>query len=240
MTRVECARGHVYDADMYSACPYCDNFQTVDFGGVPVGEGGATMPGGMPVSQAGATMPGNVPVSQGGATMPGGGSMYGGGQRSVMNDDSKTLPPRGYEMRVDAENKTVGMMKKNQGVEPIVGWLICIEGSDKGKDYRLYGRINTVGRGENMDVCIHGDSGITRDTHVKVAYDPKKNHFYIVPGNATNNTYLNDEPVYMQTRLNSHDLIELGETKLLFIPLCDRRFSWDGGLIREGGDNAVF
>ncbi|MCM1087136.1 MAG: FHA domain-containing protein [Muribaculaceae bacterium] len=227
MTRVECEKGHIYDADMYSSCPYCGNFQTVDFGGMPVGEGGVTMPGG-------------VPVGQGGVTMPGGSSMYNSMQRSVIDDESKTLPPRGYGMRVDAENKTTGMLKSYKGVEPVVGWLVCIEGSSKGKDYRLYGRINSIGRSEKMDVCIRGDSGITRDVHVKIGYDPKNNRFHIIPGNGANNTYVNDEPVYVQIKLNAYDVIEMGATKLLFIPLCGEKFSWSGGLNREGGDNAVF
>lgn len=225
MTRIECVRGHIYNADMYSSCPYCGNFQTVEFGGVPVGQGGVTMPGG-------------VPVGQGSTTMPGG-SMYGGRQRPV-TDEGKTLPPRGYETRVDEENKTKGMMGKSQGKEPVVGWLVCIEGSDKGKDYRLYGRINTIGRSEQMDVCIRGDEGITRDVHVRIGYDPKNNNFHIIPANSSNNTYVNDEPVYMPTKLKAYDLIELGETRLLFIPLCNQMFTWGGGLNRGGKSYAVF
>lgn len=236
MTKVDCGKGHIYDADKYATCPYCDNFRTVDFGGVSVGESGATMPGNM---TAGAAMSGSVSVGAGGVTMPGYGSMYPGGQHSVV-EEGKTLPPRGYERRVDAEMKTVGTMKREQGIEPVVGWLVCIEGSDRGKDYRLYGRINTVGRGSDMDVCIHGDTGITRDIQVKIAYDPRKNNFYLVPGNASDNTYLNDEPVYMQTKLRAYDLIEMGSTKLLFIPLCEQRFTWNGGLNREGEEHAVF
>lgn len=239
MTKVDCGRGHIYDADKYATCPYCDNFRTVDFGGVSVGESGATMPGNMIAGAAGAAMSGSVPVGAGGVTMPGYGSMYLGGQRSVV-EEGKTLPPRGYERRVDAEIKTEGRMKREQGIEPVVGWLVCIEGSDRGKDYHLYGRINTVGRSDEMDVCIHGDRGITRDIQAKIAYDPRKNNFYIVPGNAADNTYLNDEPIYMQTKLRAYDLIEMGSTKLLFIPLCEERFSWSGGLDRGGDDHAVF
>lgn len=207
MTKVGCRKGHIYDSDIYSSCPYCNNFQTVDFNGMPVGQGGNTMPG-------------------------------SGMQRSV-TEKGATLPPRGYGMRVDAEIKTTGKMKNERGIEPVVGWLVCIEGKDEGKDYHLYGRINTIGRSENMDVYIHGDSGITRDTHFKIGYDPKKNLFHVIPGNGTNNIYVNDEPVYMQTRLNAYDLIEVSETKLVFIPLCGQQFTWSGGLNRKGGDDAL-
>lgn len=239
MTRVNCGKGHIYDADMYRTCPYCNDFQTVDFSGIPVGESGATMPGNMPAGARSAAMPEGMPVGAGGATMPGHDGMYPGGQRSVV-EENKTLPPRGYEKRVDAENKTVGRMKREQGIDPVVGWLVCIEGSERGKDYHLYGRINTIGRDENMDVCIHGDIGITGNIQVKIAYEPKKNNFYIVPGNGSDNTYLNDEPVYMQTKLKAYDLIEMGSTKLLFIPLCTQRFTWSGGLDRGGEGYDVF
>lgn len=226
MTKVDCGKGHIYDADMYSSCPYCNGFQTVDFGSVPVGAGGATMPG-------------DVPVGTGGVTMPAGGGLYDGGQRSVMDEVNKTLPPKGYEMRVDTENKTVGAMKNDHGFEPVVGWLVCIEGKERGRDYRLFGRINTVGRGENMDVCVRGDCGITRDAHFRVAYDPKNNGFHIIPGNGSNNTYLNNEPIYMQAKLNAYDLIEVSSTKLVFIPLCEQRFTWSGGLNERGAGDAA-
>lgn len=241
MTRVDCGKGHIYDSDKYPTCPYCNNFHTVDFGSIPVGESGATMPGNMAAGFGGMAMPGSTSAGAEGTAMPGydiiGPSQYP--DHSVM-EEGRTLPPKGYGIRVDSERKTVGRMKREQGIEPVVGWLVCIEGSDRGKDFHLYGRINTIGRGDNMDVCIHGDTGITRDIQIKIAYDPKKNNFYIVPGNASDNTYLNDEPVYMQTKLNAYDLIEMGSTKLLFIPLCNQRFSWSGGINREGEEYAIF
>lgn len=228
MTKVDCGKGHIYDADKYPTCPYCENFRTVDFGGFSVEEGGKTIPGNMPGSQGNKAKP----EYNTGAKQP-----YS--QRSV-TDDGKTLPPRGYETPVGAGPITIGVMKRELGIDPVVGWLVCIEGSEKGKDYHLYGRINTVGKNEDMDVCIHGDNSITGNIHVKIAYDPKTNNFYIVPGNASDNTYLNDEPIYSQKRLSAYDLIEMGSTKLLFIPLCGQQFSWYGGLNREGGDYAVF
>lgn len=224
MTNVECTNGHLYDADMYSTCPYCNNFQTINFGGVPVGEGGVTMPGG---------------------------SINNGSQRSVVDDD-KTLPPRGHEKKVVDDGKTLPINiydekqdgKPGNGIdsthtEPVVGWLVCIEGVNKGRDYHLFGRINTIGRSEKMDVCIKGDLGITSEVHAKIGYDPKYNRFHIIPGNAKNNTYVNDEPVYMQMELHSYDVIETSDTKLLFISMCNQNFTWSNGLNR-GGDNAVF
>lgn len=217
MARAECAQGHQYDSDLYPSCPYCNGFQVINLKGAPADQAGRTMP-----------------LSGGSSASP-----QNGGGRSIMGDDGKTMPPWGYGRRVDEDNRTKGMIQKKNGIEPVVGWLICIEGSEKGKDYRLYGRINTVGRDERMDVCIHGDQGITRDVHVRIGYDPKKNNFHIIPANSSNNTYVNDEPVYIPTKLAAYDVIELGETKLLFLPLCSRKFSWGGGLVTGGLEDGM-
>ena len=38
--------------------------------------------------------------------------------------------------------------------------------------------------------------------------------------------YLNGEEVFSATPLQAYDLIDFGETKLLFVPLCGERFTW--------------
>ena len=125
-------------------------------------------------------------------------------------------------------------MQQKMGLEPVVGWLVCIEGKDKGKDYKLWGRINTVGRSEKMDVCIKGDPSISKEDHARVGYDPKNNRFRVIPASSTNNIYLNDDVIDIPTRLNPYDVLEFGETKLVFIPLCSSRFNWEDGLTGSG------
>ena len=110
--------------------------------------------------------------------------------------------------------------------EPVVGWLVCISGPEKGKDFRIYGKNNTVGRSEKMDICIKGDTTISRENHARLAYDEKHNAFHLIPAESTNTIYLNDEPVYVPAKLTARDIIEFGDCKLMFVPLCDDNFSW--------------
>ena len=227
MKRTECEKGHIYDADVYPACPYCGNFQTLQFGE-------KTDAGEVSVGQSGDTFPGSIPAGQSGETLPGG--AFGESPGRVAADHVRTLPPRGYDHRVDEDRKTMGMMGRRHGSDPVVGWLVCIEGSEQGKDYRLYGRINTIGRDIGMDVCIHSDPEITREIHARIGYDPRHNNFHLIPANSSNNTYLNDEPVYIPTKLEAYDILEIGRTKLLFVPLCGRRFSWDRAANLSGGE----
>lgn len=125
-----------------------------------------------------------------------------------------------------AENKTVGFFAKKQGIDPIVGWLVCVEGPDRGRDYRLRSGRNYIGRSESMDVCITGDKGISREKHAIVVYDPKKNHFIVQPGESREIFYLNDEGVYNVMPLNAFDVLELSDTKLQFVPFCGEGRTW--------------
>ena len=154
MAAIECGRGHLYDPDIYASCPYCNSAQPViNFGGVPVGDAGKTAPIG------------------GGPAAGGGGAPFVPGQEQAVVNDGKTMPPKGYQTqrKVDEENKTLGFMQEKLGLDPVVGWLVCIEGKDKGKDYKLRGQINTIGRSEKMDVCIRGDKTISSENHARLS-----------------------------------------------------------------------
>ena len=105
---------------------------------------------------------------------------------------------------------------------------MCINGPEKGNDYRLKAKINTIGRGEGNDVCINGDKTISSHAHAKLAYDARRNQYTFLPGEGSNINYLNNEAVYTPMPLHAYDVVDLGESSFLFIPLCDERFRWDG------------
>jgi hypothetical protein len=112
------------------------------------------------------------------------------------------------------------------GIDPVVGWLVCIEGADKGRDYRIRSERNLIGRDPSMDICINGDATISREKHAVISFNPKKNAFLIIPGDSRGLIYLNDDEVAMPTELKPYDTIELGRTKLLFVPFCGVQFQW--------------
>ncbi len=122
--------------------------------------------------------------------------------------------------------KTQRLIRKVTGVDPVVGWLVCVRGPDRGHDYRLHAEKNFVGRGEGMDVRIAGDGTISRENHAVVSFDPKKEAFRLLPGDGRGLVYLNGEEVVTPVTIAAGDRIELGETELMFVPLCDGRFTW--------------
>lgn len=215
-----CAFGHLYDSDQYASCPYCNRgVRAIVFSkdahgndpipattiGTPVGGVGQTTMGG----DVGRTVAPGFEVNQ------------------PDNIGKTTMPDYMVEkMNQEKINHTIGIFEKKYGLNPVVGWLVCVEGAEKGKDYRLMDRINTIGRGEDNDVVLKGEQTISMKNHARIAYDRKHNNFQIIPGEGHNIIYLNDAPIYMPQRLNSHDVIEFGDMKLIFVPLCTDKFQW--------------
>jgi hypothetical protein len=111
--------------------------------------------------------------------------------------------------------------------DPVVGWLVCLEGPDRGRDFRLHGEKNFIGRAPHMDVCIPGDDTVSRERHGVVIFDPKKQVFWVLPGDASGLVYLNGEIVHSPTQIKRDDLLEIGQTKLVLIPFCGEQYSWN-------------
>ncbi|KJU87200.1 signal peptide protein [Candidatus Magnetobacterium bavaricum] len=124
------------------------------------------------------------------------------------------------------EGATIGVVRKDKGIDPVVGWLVCIDGSERGRDYRIRSEKNFIGRGDNMQICIKGDDTISRENHSIISYNPKTNSFKILPGTGKGLVYLNDDEVDAPRELKPFDEIEIGKTKLKFFPCCGENFKW--------------
>ena len=245
MAQIECGRGHLYDPDKNPTCPYCNGGQKITVASAgrtaPIGRSvlspSRTAPvGGTPVTAAQKTAPlsgvsvtapqktaplsGGIPVTAAQKTMPPRG--YG----VPRPEPVQTAPPPGFGVSVTAAGKTVGMMQSQMGFDPVVGWLACVAGPSRGKSYTVRGGVNSIGRSERMDIVITGDLKISGENHAKISYSDKHNRFNLLPGEGRNIVYLNDEEVFTPMPLHAYDLIDFGETKLLFVPLCGERFTW--------------
>ncbi|HIT87101.1 MAG TPA: FHA domain-containing protein [Candidatus Coprocola pullicola] len=111
-------------------------------------------------------------------------------------------------------------------MDPVTGWLVCIEGPSKGRDYKIMTEKNFLGRSETMDIQILGDNHIAKKNHAVFVYDPKKRKTLILPGDSQGLVYVNDEAVYVPQELSAYDTIEMGKSKFIFIPLCGENFEW--------------
>lgn len=200
----------------------------------------ATMP---PPNKAGfgnsedATMPPNKAGAKGSsslfpdepATVPAyqaGGSNSQGAQ-SLDNDDPPTVIAGGCVSTADPDIPTGSSAPVDPMADPVVGWLVIIDGPGKGSHLRLGNGQNSIGRGAGERVQLDfGDDRISRNNHAVLTFDPRGMTFFIQQGTGTNLAYVNNSPVLAPTALEAMNEILLGETTLLFVPLCGKDFSW--------------
>lgn len=203
----KCIKGHYYDASINSSCPYCNSVQgegmTVPMNftqGVSSTDDSRTLPLGYTQS-APIQQPAPKPATQSNFSQP------------VDDDD---------------DGKTVAIVHHDMGIDPVVGWLVCIDGKEKGRDYRIHTDNNFVGRSERMDICIRGDETISRENHAIISYDSVDKIFYFSPGDGRSIIRLNDKAIFQTVQIKAYDKLVIGKTTFLFIPLCGEPFEWNG------------
>ena len=133
-------------------------------------------------------------------------------------------------------------------IDPVCGWLVCIDGPRQGKDYKIKSGKNFIGRADDMDIQILGDNKISRRNHAILVYDPKKHETVLLPGDSNGLVYYNEAAVYTPVVLSVYDVIEMGESKFLFVPFCGEHFRWEdpssypdeGGYETEGESDGSY
>lgn len=126
------------------------------------------------------------------------------------------------------ESAAVGQSSDGGELDPVVGWLVVLSGPGRGNARRLgYGQ-NSLGRDKGERVSLDfGDDSISRSKHAFVLYEPRKRQYFVRPGDGANLTYLNGELLSDSRPLSATDIIEVGATKLKFVPLCGPDFDWE-------------
>ncbi len=118
-------------------------------------------------------------------------------------------------------------------VDPVVGWLVCIGGKHFGQSFVIASGKNSIGRNDDNKIVLSMDNTVSRSKHAFITYEPKKRNFYLQPGDSSGLTYLNEEFIDESKLLHAKDVIELGESKFCFVPLCGETFTWEDYITKE-------
>ena len=147
----------------------------------------------------------------------------GYGSKGVFNRKMVELALQGTS-KTD-EEKTVGIFRLEKGEDPIVGWLVCLEGKERGRDFRLHAGRNIVGRALTMDISLVDDEQICRENHCAIVFEPRKAIFMILKGEG-DGLIVNNVRVSESQVLSADDVIEVGNSKFVFIPFCREGRIW--------------
>lgn len=109
---------------------------------------------------------------------------------------------------------------------PVVGWLVAINGEHRGEDYQIRGYNTMIGRDRGNKIVLTGDECVSR-TNCSIRYYADNRRFFIYNApEASNPVYVNKEPLHEHAELHAYDVIIVGRTELVFIPLCGQSFDW--------------
>lgn len=123
-----------------------------------------------------------------------------------------------------SENRTASLLAATMGANPVTGWLVCINGPEKGRDYRLHDGDNFIGRSWKMSICIVEDAEIVSENHAAVIYDSDSCSFLLQRGEG--DTFLNGESVAQMAELHTGDMIRVGRSEFHFVPYCCKERHW--------------
>jgi FHA domain len=107
--------------------------------------------------------------------------------------------------------KTVLISEQHKA--PVVGWLVAMNGGQKGQDFRIRDGQNILGSALDADVQLNDPTVSAK--HASLRY--KEGKFYLVDLDSSNGTYLNDGPTPIaREELKDNDVIRAGEMVLKF------------------------
>ncbi len=241
MNLTKCKNGHYYDADKYSSCPHCgkngggNDDATISMDSPSMRPPEPSPAPNMPNMGGGMANMGGMPNMGGGMANMGGIQNLGGMgpaqvDKTVSLFDAVNVAsnPASMMPNVAGDNdKTISYYGGSLGKEPVVGWLVCVEGELLGKAFELKNGKNFIGRSPNMDIVLQGDPNVSSDRHAIVTYEPKGRVFFAQPGESSELFYVDGQVVLMNVELQDRSVLEVGNTKLMFVPFCGPNFSWD-------------
>ena len=116
---------------------------------------------------------------------------------------------------------------KAPAAEPVAGWLVAVSGPHFGESFPFPAGRSSLGRSADNDIVLAKDPSVSRSRHCFIVYEPKHRTFFVQPGEGSGLTYRNDDYITASTELAPRDILEIGGTKLLFVPLCGEDFDWE-------------
>lgn len=205
MAMQQCPNGHLFDDSKNNSCPFCNEGSSLSVT-VPLSDS----------TPADNSFPSTVPLDGFVAPAP-----------QINNAVQDNVIP--HTMPVDnsfTPTMYVDGAVNEKGILEVRGWLVCLEGEKRGEDFKIRGEKNTIGRGNENDIKLDFDNSISKGVNATISYDTRNNKFFIIPGESKNNIYINNDMLMTPVELKDYDVIEFGNTKMIFRSLCNDMFNW--------------
>ncbi len=92
--------------------------------------------------------------------------------------------------------------------------IIVVNGKSRGNYLPLRAGTVTLGRDEDCDLQVQGEAVSRR--HLMIRGQKSSNRFVAIDAGSANGVFINGRRIERETLLSDHDVIVIGESKLLF------------------------
>jgi pSer/pThr/pTyr-binding forkhead associated (FHA) protein len=92
-----------------------------------------------------------------------------------------------------------------------VGWIVCLNGSQRGRDFRLVTGRNVIGTAADCDIVL--TDPYLSSKHVVIRHE--NGEFMLIDLDSTNGSYVNDRQVTKQDLIDN-DKVRIGRTEMKF------------------------
>lgn len=190
----KCQKGHFYDNEKYDFCPICDEEKSA---------------------------PDTAPIKEKKSRF----SLFEKTVAKFSKSEAEESVTVAYNNApVTDEQLTVAKYMLDEQGSPVSGWIVCIEGREKGKSFEIRQGTNYVGRNTDMDIAFLNEPTITREKHFSLVFEPNKAETFIKSENGA--VYLGEDFVDGVRKLEENDIISAGDLKFIFVPYCNGVRKW--------------
>lgn len=135
---------------------------------------------------------------------------------------TKLDPPEPEELTPEELEELTYIEEKNW----VCGWLVCIEGPNKGNDYKIRDGKNFIGSASSMDIQIIGDKRIEKKNHAVILYDNRQKKTMLLPSDSHGMVYWQGQAIFEPVTLEPFNVVEFGESAFKYVPFCGPDFNW--------------
>lgn len=103
------------------------------------------------------------------------------------------------------------MRLADERLPPVVGWLVDLDGRQKGRDFRIEEGKVTLGAATGCQICL--DNSFASEQHASLRYADSE--YVLTDLDSTNGTFVNGKRI-SRIALKDGDRIKIGETTYIF------------------------
>ena len=126
-------------------------------------------------------------------------------------------------------NATVAMTESDMDYLPRIharAFLVCIEGPMTGASFVFQENKAIIGRQKNYEIALFRDPSVSRSPHGVIRYDKDTLTYTVSKADPEKKVSVNGTFIEEDAVLNMYDIIGIGQSRLLFMPVCSDKFSW--------------